>query len=70
VWLQEPVLPATVIGVPGFPDPGLTDVMTGVSVTAMVTVAVPQSAFPAALRMSSHRLYWNWSWPMNPGSGV
>ena len=70
VRLQEPALPATTIGLPGWADPGLTEVMAGVSVTATVTLAMPQGACPVALRMSSHQPYWNWSWPMNSAFGV
>jgi hypothetical protein len=37
-------------------EPGSTDEMAGTSVTLMVTVAVPQSAWLAALSMLSQRL--------------
>jgi len=41
-----------------------------VPLTVTVTVALPQSAPPAALRMSSQRLYPNRSWPTKPLAGV
>jgi Flp pilus assembly protein TadG len=53
---QEPVLPTTSTGCPGGVDPGVTEEMTGVSVTVTVTVAAPQSAPPETLRTSSQRL--------------
>ena len=44
-----------VVGVPGF--------------TVTMTVAMPQSAVPAALTTLSHRPYWKWSCPTNPAGG-
>jgi hypothetical protein len=49
VRLQEPVLPSTSTVRPGAVDPGLTEEITGMAVTATVTVADEQAPWEATL---------------------